>query len=95
MLLVKESANNKARRWRIECFRHYAKTRNSRKMGISEKQRLDTHSEAYSCKFSLYISRRKRQENKWVIGWTNKLHNYLRLANPFSHPDLREYCPYY
>jgi hypothetical protein len=64
-------------------------------MGISEKQRLNTHLEAYGYKFSLYISRRKRQENKWVIRWTNKLYNHPGLADPFSHPDLREYRPHH
>jgi hypothetical protein len=68
MVLVKESTKNKRGRWQIECSRHHVETRNSRKMGVQEKQRLDTHSEAYGCKFSLYISRRKKQNNNWVLG---------------------------
>jgi hypothetical protein len=95
MLLVKESANNKTGRWRIECSRYHEETRNSRKMGGLDKQRLDTHSEAYGCKFALYVSRRKRQNNQWVIGWTNETHNHVGLADPFSHPDLRVYRPHH
>ena len=95
ILLVKESANNKIGRWRIECSRHHAETRNSRKIGLADKQRLGTHSEAHDCKFSLFISRRKKQGNKWVIRWTNELHNHHSLTDPFSHADLREYRPFH
>jgi hypothetical protein len=44
-VLVKESANNKRGRWQIECSRHHAETRNSRKVGVTDKQRLDTHNQ--------------------------------------------------
>jgi hypothetical protein len=74
--MVKESTNNKTGRWRIEYSRHHAETRNSRKMSLTDKQRLNTHSEAYDYKFSLFISRRKKQNNKWVIRLTNELYNH-------------------
>jgi hypothetical protein len=54
VVLVKESTNEARGRWQIECSRHHAKTRNSRKTPVSERSRLSTQTEAYGCKFSLY-----------------------------------------
>jgi hypothetical protein len=73
--LVKESANNKKGRWRIDCSRHHKETRNSRRLGVEDKQRLDTHSEAFGCKFALYISQRKNLNGQWAIGWTKYQHH--------------------
>jgi hypothetical protein len=95
MYLVKESANNKKGRWQIECSRHHPATRNVRETPLENRVRLDTHSEAHDCKFGLYISKRKRQQGKWVVGWTHELHNHPGLADPFSHPDLKEYQPFH
>jgi hypothetical protein len=89
MLLVKESTNNKKGRWQIECSRHHAKTKDWRRIPLTDRTRIDTCSEAYDCKFSLYISRRKRQGDKWVLRWTYETHNHDGLADPFSHPGLR------
>ena len=89
MVLVKESANNKKGRWQIECSRHHKETRNSRKMPVTDKERLGTHSEAFGCKFGLCISRRQKLSGQWAIGWTNHEHNHQPLTDPFLHPDLR------
>jgi hypothetical protein len=43
-------------------------TRNSRRLGVEDKQRLNTHLEAFGYKFALYISQRKNPNGQWAIG---------------------------
>jgi hypothetical protein len=93
ILLVKESANNKRGRWQIDCSRHHSETRNSRKTPLNEKQRISTHFQAHDYKFSLYISRRKKMNDQWAIGWTSEKCNHPPLADPFVLDGLRMYEP--
>ena len=93
ILLVKESTNNKKGRWQIDCSRHHKETANWRKTPLEDRQRLSTHFQAHSCKFSLYISRRKRYNNQWAIGWTNEHCNHPPLADPFSAEGFKIYEP--
>ena len=95
ILLVKESTNNKRGRWQIDCSRHHKETANWRKTPLEERQRLGTHFLAIDCKFSLYISRRKRQNDQWAIGWTNEHCNHDPIADPFSVEAFKNYEPGY
>jgi hypothetical protein len=90
---VKESIKNKKGRWQIDCSRHHKETRNSRKIPLKDRQRLETHFQGLDCKLSLYISRRKRLGDQWAIGWTNEHCNHPPLADPFVLDGLRIYEP--
>jgi hypothetical protein len=63
ILLIKKSTNNKRGRWQIDYSRYYKETANWRKTPLKERQRLGTHFLANDCKFSLYISQQKRQND--------------------------------
>jgi hypothetical protein len=93
ILFVKESANNKKGRWQIDCARHHKETSNWRKTPMEDRQRLGTHFFANDCKRSLYISRRKRLNDQWAIGWTHEECNHDPLADPFSVEGFKEYQP--
>jgi hypothetical protein len=91
--LVKEPANNKRGHWQIDCSRHHKETRNSRKTPADERKRLGSHYQAHDCKFGLYISRRKKMNNQWAIGWTHEKCNHPALADPFVLDGLKMYEP--
>jgi hypothetical protein len=93
VLLVKESTSEVKGRWQIECSRHHKQTSDWRKTPAPERQRVGTHFQANGCKFSLYISRRKRMNNQWAIGWTHEEHNHPPLADPFVLDKLKVYEP--
>jgi hypothetical protein len=93
ILLVKESANNKKGRWQIDCSRHHKETSNWRKTPAEERKRLDTKFQAHGCKCSLYISRQKKLNNQWAIGWTHETCNHKPLADPFVLDGLKMYEP--
>ena len=41
-------------------------------------------------------SRKTKLRDKWSLGWTKHTdHNHHALADPFSEPKLRHYCPVY
>ena len=92
---MKELINNKRGRWQIDYSRHYKETANWRKTPLKERQRLSTHFLAINCKFSLYISRRKRQNDQWAIGWTNEHYNHDPIADPFLVEAFKNYEPGY
>jgi hypothetical protein len=63
-------------------------------MPVIDKTRLASHFQALGCKFGLYISRRKKLNDQWAIGWTKHTdHNHQGLADPFLHPEFRSYRP--
>jgi hypothetical protein len=94
--LVLESANNVRGRWEFQCIRHHEETSNWRKTEDEDRQRSVNKVHANGCKLALYVSRKKKLGNKWSIGWTKHTdHNHPALADPFTEPKLRHYCPYY
>ena len=63
-------------------------------MPVIDKTRLASHFQALGCKFGLYISRRKKLNDQWAIGWTKHTdHNHQGLADLFLHPEFRSYRP--
>jgi hypothetical protein len=71
-----------------QCTYHKNKTRNTCKLTEAECIRVETKVQYTGCKFSLYISKRKRLGDRWAIGSTCLDHNHV------LNPDLFQYTPY-
>ena len=86
--VVKES--RKPTRQVLQCLHHHHDTRNTRKKAEDEWARAGTKTKAAGCKFTIYISQRKKEGGKWMIGWTHREHNHPMNLDPFTYVAHRD-----
>lgn len=79
----------------VHCVHHKETTRNSRKIKDEERRRVSRKTQANGCKFAMYISRRKRLDGLWAIGYTHPEHNHDPLPDPFQYDVHRARKPGY
>lgn len=79
----------------VHCVHHKETTRNSRNIKDEERRRVSRKTQANGCKFAMYISRRKRLDGLWAIGYTHPEHNHDPLADPFQYDVHRTRKPGY
>ena len=89
--VVKES--RKPTRQVLQCVHHHHDTRNTRKKEEDERARAGTKTKASGCKFTIYISQRKKEGGKWMIGWTHREHNHPMNPDPFTYVAHRDKRP--
>jgi hypothetical protein len=72
-------------RARFLCIHHSEKTRNFRKLGEDERQRLWTNVRQQGCKVSFYVSKQKRKGDNWVFGTSQyTIHTHPPAPDPFQ-----------
>lgn len=93
--LVIESASSDRTIYR--CTHHQKKTQNTRKTAEDDCKRVETHTQARRCPFSIYISKQKRLGNCQAIGFNlNTLeHNHAPNPDPFIYLQHRSKRPGY
>ena len=79
----------------VHCVHHKETTRNSRNIKDEERRRVSRKTQANGCKFAMYISRRKRLDGLWAIGYTHPEHNHDPLPDPFQYDVHRTRKPGY
>lgn len=79
----------------VHCVHHKETTRNSRNIKDEERRRVSRKTQANGCKFAMYISRRKRLDGFWAIGYTHPEHNHDPLPDPFQYDVHRTRKPGY
>lgn len=79
----------------VHCVHHKETTRNSRNIKDEERRRVSRKTQANGCKFAMYISRRKRLDGLWAIGYTHPEHNHDPLSDPFQYDVHRTRKPGY
>lgn len=79
----------------VHCVHHKETTRNSRNIKDEERRRVSRKTQANGCKFAMYISRRKRLDGLWAIGYTHPEHNHDPLPDPFQYDVHRARRPGY
>lgn len=79
----------------VHCVHHKETTRNSRNIKEEERRRVSRKTQANGCKFAMYISRRKRLDGLWAIGYTHPEHNHDPLPDPFQYDVHRTRKPGY
>ena len=77
----------------VHCVHHKEATRNSRKIVEVERRRVSRKTQANGCKFSMYISQRKRMGGLWAIGYTQPEHNHDPPPDPFQYDVHRSRRP--
>ena len=71
-----------------QCTYYKNKTRNTCRLTEAEYVRVETKVQYTGCKFSLYISKKKKLGDRWAIGSTCLEYNYI------PNPDLFQYTSY-
>lgn len=79
----------------VHCVHHKETTRNSRNIKDEERRRVSRKTQANGCKFAMYVSRRKRLDGLWAIGYTHPEHNHDPLPDPFQYDVHRTRKPGY
>jgi hypothetical protein len=77
-------SSRNATRIRLQCVHHCTETRNTRKIELKDRKRVETSTQAMGCKFEIYIRQLKRRGGVWAIGWSpHQEHTHDPNPDPF------------